>query len=137
MNIDIAVDINEPPLIIAFYAKLLAYQTQVSNETRCESARTYFSLTGPAGTKPTLKFQVVPQEPPSNNRIHLDSHVDDIEVTATRFPAGAWPSSFVALTSTNSGAFVFTLLTVHVVCVVVLHLPTTLPPAAAFHTFVW
>ena len=82
MNIEIAIDINEPDLIIPFYARLLGYQTDVSDETRYGSDKTYFSLTDPAGTKPTLIFQVVPEKPTSKNRIHLDFHVVDIESNA-------------------------------------------------------
>ena len=82
MNIEIAIDINEPALIIPFYARLLGYQTDVSDETRYGSDRTYFSLTDPTGTKPTLIFQVVPEKPTSKNRIHLDFHVVDIESNA-------------------------------------------------------
>ena len=84
MNIEIAIDINQPDLIIPFYARLLGYQTDLSDETRYGSDQKYFSLTDPTGTRPKLIFQVVPEKTTSKNRIHLDFHVVDIEANAAQ-----------------------------------------------------
>jgi len=84
MRIEVAIDVNDPELIIAFYEKLLGYQRHHPDTERYGPNPIYYSAVDPTGLGPKLIFQLVPEKPSAKNRIHLDLHVSDIEEQALR-----------------------------------------------------
>ncbi len=84
MRIEIAIDINDPTLMIPFYESLFGYQQNKSDNERYGDDQIYYSCIDPAGKSPKLIFQVVPEAVTSKNRIHLDLHVTDIEKVTQR-----------------------------------------------------
>ncbi len=84
MRIEIAIDINDPGLMINFYENLLGYQLNAVDNERYGQDQIYFSAIDPTGVGPKLIFQVVSEKVSVKNRIHLDLHVTDIEATANQ-----------------------------------------------------
>jgi predicted enzyme related to lactoylglutathione lyase len=84
MRIEVAIDVNDPELIIAFYEKLLGYQRHHPDTERYGPNPIYYSAVDPTGIGPKLIFQVVLEKVTEKNRIHLDLHVSDIEGQALR-----------------------------------------------------
>jgi predicted enzyme related to lactoylglutathione lyase len=80
----VAIDVNDPELIIAFYEKLLGYQRHHPDTERYGPNPIYYSAVDPTGIGPKLIFQVVLEKVTEKNRIHLDLHVSDIEGQALR-----------------------------------------------------
>lgn len=84
MRIEIAIDVNDPELIIPFYRELLGYLPHDADNERYGTDNRYFSLVDPTGTGPKFIFQLVPETSSIKNRIHLDLHVSDLETQAER-----------------------------------------------------
>lgn len=84
MRIEIAIDVNDPELVISFYESLLGYVSNQSDNERYGVDRIYYSSIDPTGVGPKLIFQVVPEKVSAKNRIHLDLHVADIEEQVAR-----------------------------------------------------
>lgn len=79
MRVEVAIDINDPQVMIPFYQDLLGYQSNEADNERYGIDQIYYSLLDPAGIGPKLIFQVVPEPVSSKNRIHLDLHVSNVE----------------------------------------------------------
>jgi predicted enzyme related to lactoylglutathione lyase len=84
VRIEIAIDINDPVLMIPFYESLLGYVSNSLDNERYGTDQIYYSSIDPAGKGPKIIFQVVPEPVTSKNRIHLDLHVTDIEKVTQR-----------------------------------------------------
>jgi predicted enzyme related to lactoylglutathione lyase len=84
MRIEVAIDVNDPELMITFYINLLGYHTNEVDNERYGPDQIYYSAVDPTGIGPKLIFQVVPEKVTEKNRIHLDLHVSDIEGQALR-----------------------------------------------------
>ena len=84
MRIEVAIDVNDPELMITFYERLLGYRTNEVDNQRYGQDPIYYSAVDPTGIGPKLIFQVVPEKVTEKNRIHLDLHVSDIEAQAVR-----------------------------------------------------
>lgn len=84
MRIEVAIDVNDPELMITFYKNLLGYRTNEVDNERYGPDQIYYSAVDPTGLGPKLIFQVVPEKPSAKNRIHLDLHVSDIEEQTLR-----------------------------------------------------
>lgn len=84
MRLEVAIDVNDPELMITFYKNLLGYRTNEMDNERYRSDQIYYSAVDPTGIGPKLIFQVVPEKVTEKNRIHLDLHVSDIEEHAVR-----------------------------------------------------
>lgn len=86
MQLEIALDVNQPEKLIAFWSKLLGYV--MADEARFDAPnRTYWSLIDPSGHGPRLVIQRVPEPAAGKSRLHLDLHVPDIEAEALRAAA--------------------------------------------------
>ena len=84
MRIEVAIDVNDPELMITFYENLLGYRTNEVDNQRYGQDQIYYSAVDPIGIGPKLIFQVVPEKVSEKNRIHLDLHVSNIEEHAVR-----------------------------------------------------
>ena len=84
MRIEIAIDINDPDLMIPFYESLLGYVSNSIDTERYGSDQIYYSSIDPAGKGPKIIFQVVPELASVKNRLHLDLHVTNIEQVTQR-----------------------------------------------------
>ena len=84
MRIEVAIDVNDPELMITFYKNLLGYRTNEVDNERYGPDQIYYSAVDPTGLGPKLIFQVVPEKPSAKNRIHIDLHVSDIEEQTLR-----------------------------------------------------
>ena len=84
MRIEIAIDINDPDLMIPFYESLLGYRSHELDNERYGTEQIYYSSIDPAGEGPKIIFQVVPELASTKNRLHLDLHVPDIEQVTQR-----------------------------------------------------
>jgi predicted enzyme related to lactoylglutathione lyase len=82
MRIEVAIDVNNPELMISFYEKLLGYHAHHLDNERYGQEQIYYSAVDPNGVGPKLIFQLVSEKVSVKNRIHLDLHVADIEATA-------------------------------------------------------
>jgi predicted enzyme related to lactoylglutathione lyase len=83
MHIEIALDVNDAPGMIAFWSAVLGYD--VEDEGRFDAPnRIYWSLVDPAGRGPRLVIQRVPEPVTAKPRIHIDVHEPDIEAAAAR-----------------------------------------------------
>ncbi|MEK9737290.1 MAG: VOC family protein, partial [Candidatus Nanopelagicales bacterium] len=77
MHIEMALDVNDPVLMITFWSATLGYD--VPEEDRFDTPdRVYWSLVDPSGLGPRLVIQRVPEPVTAKNRLHIDLHVDDI-----------------------------------------------------------
>lgn len=84
MRMEVAIDINDPQIMIPFYRALLNYQPDEADNQRYGVDQIYYSLSDPTGIGPKLIFQVVPEPVSTKNRIHLDIHVPKVEEMAIR-----------------------------------------------------
>lgn len=83
MHIEIALDVNDAPRMIAFWSAVLGYE--VEDEGRFDTAdRVYWSLVDPASRGPRLVIQRVPEPVTAKPRLHIDLHEPDIEAAAAR-----------------------------------------------------
>lgn len=83
MHIEIALDVNDAPTMIAFWSAVLGYELE--DEGRFDSAdRTYWSLVDPTDRGPRLVIQRVPEPVTAKPRLHIDVHEADIESAAVR-----------------------------------------------------
>ena len=83
MHIEIALDVNDAPRMIAFWSAVLGYD--VEDEGRFDAPdRVYWSLADPAGRGPRLVIQRVPEPVTAKPRLHIDVHEPDIEAAAAR-----------------------------------------------------
>lgn len=79
MHIEIAIDINDPQLMIPFYMNLLGYRPNDVDNERYGKDQIYYSCIDPSGKGPQIIFQVVPEKTSTKSRIHLDFHVPNVE----------------------------------------------------------
>jgi predicted enzyme related to lactoylglutathione lyase len=84
VRIEVAIDINDPDLMIPFYESLLGYVSNSLDNERYGTDQIYYSSNDPAGKGPKIIFQVVPEFASAKNRLHLDLHVADIEQITQR-----------------------------------------------------
>lgn len=85
MDVNIAIDCNDPTVMVPFWAGFLHYEPPAGSAPHdFSSARAYYSLVDPRGRGPMLILQVVPEPVTVKNRLHLDLHVDDIAVEVQR-----------------------------------------------------
>ncbi len=83
MHIEIALDANDAPRMIAFWSAVLGYD--VEDEGRFDAPdRVYWSLVDPTGRGPRLVIQRVPEPVTAKPRLHIDVHEPDIEAAAAR-----------------------------------------------------
>jgi predicted enzyme related to lactoylglutathione lyase len=83
MHIEMALDVNDPERMIAFWSAVLGYD--LPDEDRFDTPdRVYWSLVDPSGLGPRLVIQRVPEPVTAKNRLHIDLHVTDIEAAASR-----------------------------------------------------
>jgi predicted enzyme related to lactoylglutathione lyase len=83
VHIEITLDVNDAPRMIAFWSALLGYD--VEDEGRFDGPdRVYWSLVDPAGRGPRLVIQRVPEPVTAKPRLHFDVHETDIEAAAER-----------------------------------------------------
>jgi predicted enzyme related to lactoylglutathione lyase len=83
MHIEIALDVNDAPRMIAFWSAVLGYE--VEDEGRFDTPdRVYWSLVDPSGRGPRLVIQRVPEQVTAKPRLHIDVHEPDIEAAAAR-----------------------------------------------------
>ena len=81
MHIELALDVNDPGRMIAFWSQVLGYA--VEDEDRFDAPdRVYWSLVDPADCGPRLVIQRVPEPVTTKTRVHIDVHVPDIEAAA-------------------------------------------------------
>lgn len=81
MHIELALDVNDPGRMIAFWSQVLGYA--VEDEDRFDAPdRVYWSLVDPADCGPRLVIQRVPEPVTAKTRVHIDVHVPDIEAAA-------------------------------------------------------
>ena len=78
-----ALDVNDPPTMIAFWSAVLGYE--VEEEGRFDAPeQVYWSLIDPSGRGPRLVIQKVPEPVTAKPRLHIDVHESDIESAAAR-----------------------------------------------------
>lgn len=83
MHIEMALDVNDPVRMIAFWSAVLGYV--LPEEDRFDTPdRIYWSLVDPTGAGPRLVIQRVPEPVSAKSRLHIDVHVPDIEEAAVR-----------------------------------------------------
>lgn len=82
MHIEIALDVNAPEPMIAFWSTVLGYVVEDEDRFATDDARTYWSLVDPADRGPRLVIQRVPEPVTAKTRVHIDVHVPDIEAAA-------------------------------------------------------
>ena len=83
MHLEITLDVNDAPTMIAFWAAVLEYD--VPDEDRFDTPdRVYWSLVDPEGRGPRIVIQRVPEQVSVKNRLHLDVHTPDIKTAAAR-----------------------------------------------------
>jgi predicted enzyme related to lactoylglutathione lyase len=83
MHIEIALDVNDPAMMIDFWSAVLGYD--VEDEDRFDAPdRVYWSLIDPRGVGPRLVIQRVPETVTAKPRLHIDVHEPDIEAAVER-----------------------------------------------------
>ena len=81
MHVELALDVNDPGRMIAFWSQVLGYA--VEDEGRFDAPdRVYWSLVDPAERGPRLVIQRGPEPVTAKTRVHIDVHVPDIEAAA-------------------------------------------------------
>jgi predicted enzyme related to lactoylglutathione lyase len=81
MHVELALDVNDAPGMIAFWSAVLGYA--VEDEGRFDAPdRVYWSLVDPADRGPRLVIQRVPEPVTAKTRVHIDVHVPDIAAAA-------------------------------------------------------
>ncbi len=90
MHVELALDVNDPERMIAFWSQVLGYVVEDGGRFDTEADRVYWSLVDPAGRSPRLVIQRVPEPVTAKTRVHIDVHVPDIEsATETAVVLGA------------------------------------------------
>lgn len=85
ITLEVAIDCSDLEVTARFWMEALGYVPGVADIERYKDAtEIYYSLIDPTGLRPKIILQRVPEEKVVKNRIHLDLHVADIEVEATR-----------------------------------------------------
>ena len=117
MHVELTLDVNDAPRMIAFWQEVLGYE--VEDEGRFDAPdRTYWSLVDPAERGPRLVIQRVPEPVTAKTRVHIDVHVPDIEAAAegavalgaTRVdaePIAEVGASWIRLTDPEGNVFCF------------------------------
>lgn len=83
MHIELTLDVNDAPTMLAFWGGLLRYS--VEDEARFdEPDRIYWSLVDPTGRGPRLVIQRVPEPVTAKSRLHFDVHSHDLLAEAAR-----------------------------------------------------
>ena len=90
MHVELALDVNDPERMIAFWSQVLGYVVEDEGRFDTEADRVYWSLVDPSGRGPRLVIQRVPEPVTAKTRVHIDVHVPDIEsATETAVVLGA------------------------------------------------
>lgn len=85
ITFDVTVDCHDLEVMAKFWIAALGYVPGVADIERYEDAAAiYYSLIDPAGVRPKIVLQRVPEGKAAKNRLHLDLHVSDIEIEAGR-----------------------------------------------------
>lgn len=79
MHVELALDVNDPERMVAFWSKVLGYVVEDVGRFDIDDDRVYWSLVDPAGRGPRLVIQRVPEPVTAKTRVHIDVHVPDIE----------------------------------------------------------
>jgi predicted enzyme related to lactoylglutathione lyase len=83
MHIELTLDVNDAPTMLAFWGGLLRYS--VEDEARFdEPDRIYWSLVDPTGRGPRLVIQRVPEPVSAKTRLHVDIHTRDLDTEVLR-----------------------------------------------------
>ena len=82
MHVELALDVNDPERMIAFWSQVLGYVVEDEGRFATDVDRVYWSLADPAGRGPRLVIQRVPEPVTAKTRVHIDVHVADIEAAA-------------------------------------------------------
>ncbi|HUW78711.1 MAG TPA: VOC family protein [Candidatus Nanopelagicaceae bacterium] len=83
--IQIAMDVQDLQAMAKFWLSALNYVPGVADlERYADSSATYYSILDPAGSRPKVILQRVPEARTTKNRLHLDLHVPDIEIESQR-----------------------------------------------------
>lgn len=82
MHVELALDVNDPERMIAFWTQVLGYVAEDEDRFDVDADRVYWSLVDPAGSGPRLVIQRVPEPATAKTRVHIDVHVPDIEASA-------------------------------------------------------
>ena len=82
MHVELALDVNDPERMIAFWSQVLGYVVEDEGRFDTDADRVYWSIVDPAGRGPRLVIQRVPEPMTAKTRVHIDVHVPDIESAA-------------------------------------------------------
>ena len=82
MHVELALDVNDPARMIAFWTAVLGYEVEDEERFDTDDDRTYWSLVDPTGHGPRLVIQRVPEPVTAKTRVHIDVHVPDVESAA-------------------------------------------------------
>lgn len=83
--IEIGIDCADLEMMAKFWSATLGYRPGVVDiERYAEASAIYYSLIDPAGKRPKIILQRVPEAKSVKNRLHLDLHVVDIETESVR-----------------------------------------------------
>ncbi|XRQ12783.1 VOC family protein [Actinomadura welshii] len=80
MELAFVLDCSAPERLADFWTAALGYE-------RGESAPPYVSLSDPAGRRPVLLLQRVPEPKVTKNRMHLDLRISDMDAELARITA--------------------------------------------------
>jgi predicted enzyme related to lactoylglutathione lyase len=85
IGFDVGIDCRDLEVMAKFWMAALGYLPGVADiERYADSDTVYYSLIDPAGARPKIILQSVPEAKAVKNRLHLDLHVADIESEAER-----------------------------------------------------
>jgi predicted enzyme related to lactoylglutathione lyase len=83
--IEIGIDCADLEMMAKFWSATLGYRSGVVDiERYAEASAIYYSLIDPAGRRPKIILQRVPEAKSVKNRLHLDLHVVDIDAESVR-----------------------------------------------------
>lgn len=82
MHLELALDVNDPARMIAFWTAVLGYEVENEERFDTDDDRTYWSLVDPIDRGPRLVIQRVPEPVTAKTRVHIDVHVPDVESAA-------------------------------------------------------
>ncbi len=79
MSFVITLDVNNPELMINFWSNILCYELDSSDQFK-DPEQVYWYLVDPADKSTRLLIQQVPEPVTAKSRMHIDVHLDDIEI---------------------------------------------------------
>jgi predicted enzyme related to lactoylglutathione lyase len=82
MHVELTLDVNDPPRMIAFWSAVLGYVPEDEERFVSDADRTYWSLVDPTARGPRLVIQLVPEPTTAKTRVHIDVHVPEIGAAA-------------------------------------------------------